>query len=51
MKRYGEDAASEALTRADEMLGQGDDDGWFVWMRIMSAVKVLEAEKPEGTVH
>ncbi len=30
MKRYGEDASSEASTRADELLDKGDDDGWFV---------------------
>ncbi len=51
MKRYGEDASSEASTRADELLDKGDDDGWFVWMRIVAAIKQLEAKEPDRAGH
>ncbi len=51
MKRYGEDASSEASTRADELLDKGDDDGWFVWMRIVAAIKQLEAKESDGAGH
>ena len=35
VKRYGQDAATEAAMRADQLLDEGDMDGCAVWRRIM----------------
>lgn len=51
MKRHGEDAPIEAAMRADALLDQGDMDGRAVWLRIIAAIKELEATEPEGVVH
>ena len=51
MRRHGEDASIEAAMRADALLEQGDMDGRAVWLRIIAAIKELEATEPEGVVH
>ena len=37
IKRYGEDAATEAASRADELLVEGDAEGYAIWRRIIEA--------------
>ncbi len=51
IKRYGEDAATEAAKRADEMLAEGDTDGCAIWRRIMQAVEGLSEMEPGGKVN
>ncbi len=51
IKRYGDDAATEAAKRADELFDQGDVDGCATWRRIMEAVEGLLAVEPEGKVN
>ncbi len=51
IEQYGEDAATHAAMRADELMEAGDMDGRAVWRRLLEAVKVLLAQEPEGTVH
>lgn len=46
MKRYGDDAASRAAERADELLAAGDGEGFQVWQRIAAAIDELERDKP-----
>ena len=42
LDHYGQDAASEAKTRADALLDKGDLDGYAVWKRILRAVEELQ---------
>ena len=51
IKRYGDDAASEAEFRADALLVEGDAEGYTVWRRIMEAVEQLLAMEPGGKVN
>ena len=51
VKRYGEDAASEAEFRADALLVEGNAEGYTVWRRIMAAVEGLSGSEPGGTVN
>ncbi len=51
IKRFGEDAATEAAKRADEMLIEGDAEGCAIWRRIVGAVKGLLAVEPTGKAH
>ena len=51
MRERGEDAVIEAAMRADALLDQGDMEGRAVWLRVMAAIKELEATEPEGVVH
>ena len=46
VKRYGEDAATEAVLRANELLAEGDMDGCVAWKRIMHAAEELLAMEP-----
>ena len=46
VKRYGQDAPIEAAARADEMLDQGDMDGFAVWHRITAAAEELLRPEP-----
>lgn len=47
--KHGAEAIIHAAMRADELLGAGDMDGYAVWKRTVSAVKVLVSEgPPEG---
>ncbi len=34
VKRYGQDAVTEAAKRADELFDEGDVDGCAIWRRI-----------------
>ena len=51
IKRYGDDAASEAEFRADALLVEGDAEGYAIWRRIMKAVEGLAATVPGGKVN
>ncbi len=51
IKRYGDDAASEAEFRADALLVEGDADGYAIWRRIMAAVDGLSEAEPSGKVN
>ncbi len=51
VKRYGEDAATEAAKRADDLLVEGDAEGYAIWRRIMEAVEGLSAMEPDGRVN
>ncbi len=51
VKRYGEDAATEAAKRADELFDEGDAEGHAIWRRIMEAVEGLSGTEPEGKVN
>ena len=41
----------EAAVRADALLDKGDMDGRAVWIRIIAAIKVLEAQEPDSVMH
>ncbi len=41
--KHGEEASIEAAMRADERLETGDLDGQAVWLRVLGAVKELQA--------
>ncbi|MEM7361308.1 MAG: hypothetical protein AAF431_19645 [Pseudomonadota bacterium] len=47
IKRYGNDASSHAVTRADELLEAGDHEGSFVWKRIYHAIEEMQREQPK----
>ncbi len=51
IKRYGEDAATEAAKRADELFDEGDVDGCAIWRRIVGAVEGLSGTEPKGKVN
>ncbi len=51
IKRYGEDAATEAESRADELLVEGDAEGYAIWRRIIEAVEGLSGMEPHGKVN
>ncbi len=51
MRERGEDAVIEAAMRADALLGQGDMERRAVWVRIIAAIKELEATEPDGAVN
>ena len=51
VKRYGDDAAREAEFRADELLVEGDAEGYAIWRRIMEAVEGLSETEPGGRVN
>ncbi len=51
VKRYGDDAATEAAMRADELLVEGDAEGYAIWRRIMEAVQGLSETEPGGKVN
>ncbi len=51
VKRYGEDAATEAEFRADELLIEGDAEGRAIWRRIVGAVEGLSGTEPGGKVN
>jgi hypothetical protein len=43
MKRYGEDAATQAAMRADVLGAENDIEGQREWMRIIKAIEELQA--------
>ena len=51
VKRFGDDATTEAAMRADELGDQGDHDGMMVWKRIMEACVELLRTEPDGPVN
>ena len=47
--RHGDDAPIHAAQRADELMAEGDTEGWGVWKRICAAVdELLRAEPVDG---
>ncbi len=51
LKRHGEKAQAECVTRPDELAAAGDYDGVAVWRRITDAVAQLANTTPTGPVH
>ncbi len=51
MRERGEDAVIEAAMRADALLAKGDMEGRAVWLRIIAAIREMEATEPTGAVH
>ena len=47
VKRYGEDAATEAEFRADALLVEGDAKGYAIWRRIMEAIDGRSGSGPD----
>ena len=47
VERHGDNAEFHAAKRADELLDDGDMDGRWVWLRILDAVKMLQARRPD----
>ncbi len=45
------DTGAEAAMRADDLLDEGDTDGYAAWKRIMRAAEELLAMEPEGKVN
>ena len=46
IREYGEDAALEAVERADFMLEKGSLDGQRLWWRVLKAVKEIQRKEP-----
>ena len=51
LKRFGEKALDESVTRADQLATDGDHDGAATWRRITDAVGQLANNTPPGPVH
>jgi hypothetical protein len=51
LKRYGEKAGAECVTRTDELAAMDDHDGVATWRRITDAVAQLANTTPSGPVH
>ena len=51
VKEHGEDAATHAAMRADELIEAGNTEGRTVWLRVLAAVKDLMTTEPEGPLH
>jgi hypothetical protein len=51
LKRYGDRALEESVSRAKELASAGDDNGVAVWRRISYAVGQLINTTPPGPVH
>jgi hypothetical protein len=51
LKRYGEKALEQSITRADELAAGGDHDGADTWRRITVAVEQLANTTPPGPLH
>ena len=50
LKRYGDKAFEQSVTRADELVADGDHDGADTWRRITAAVEHLANSAP-GPLH
>jgi hypothetical protein len=48
MDQWGEEAATFAGDRADQLLEDGDIDGALVWRRILAAIEELQRGTREG---
>ena len=46
IKRFGNDAPSEAARRAEALGAAGDPDGRAAWLRIMKAAEALLRQRP-----
>jgi len=46
IKRFGNDAPSEAARRAEALAAAGDLDGRAAWLRIMKAAEALLRQRP-----
>ena len=51
LKRYGDKAHEQSVTRAEELAADGDHDGAVTWRRITDAVLQLANTTPPGPVH
>ena len=51
VKRFGDDAVTEAEFRAAALLVEGDAEGYAIWRRIIEAVEGLSATEPGGKVN
>lgn len=40
--KHGEDAATKAAMKADELLAKGDIEGRWTWLRIIRAIEWLQ---------
>ena len=47
INEHSEEAPIEAAMRADEFLTKGNLEGQATWLRVLAAVKELQATKPE----
>ena len=47
IRHYGDDAPIHAAMQADAMLEKGDVEGYFVWKKILQAVKILRRNRPQ----
>lgn len=48
IRRYGEDAATQAAMRGDQLLATGDLEGMLVWSAIVRTIEGLLAKAPIG---
>ena len=51
LKRYGDKALEESITRVDELAADGDHVGADTWRRITVAVELLANQPPPGPLH
>jgi hypothetical protein len=51
LKRYGEKALEQSVTRADELAADGDHDGAATWRRNTAAIEQLANTTPPGPLH
>jgi hypothetical protein len=51
LKRYGEKALEQSVTRADGLAADGDHDGAATWRRITAAIEQLANTTPPGPLH
>lgn len=52
IKRYGDDAATQAAMRADEFGADNNIDGQLHWLRILKAIQTLQrARAPDEAVN
>ena len=49
--RHSEDAPIHASKQADELMDQGDMEGWAVWLRVKSAAEEMLRVEARGAVH
>ena len=51
LKRYGDKALEQSITRASELAADGDHAGADTWRRITTAVEQLANTTPPGPPH
>ena len=51
LKRYGDNAFEQSVTRADELAADGDHAGADTWRRITAAVEQLANTTPPGPLN